>query len=109
MKTCFNHNFSKSTATQILKKPSAAAISINYNTHAETAEINQKTLILIIFSGAENGARPTTLQNKPKTVISIIFSYSKNEKYSIFKFQTHRWGTGSFQPAFPGEDRILKT
>ena len=50
----------------------------------------KKTLILIIFSGAENGARPTTLQNKPKTVISIIFSYSKNEKYSIFKFQTHR-------------------
>ena len=89
------------------KTPATATSDIN-NTNRETAEFNQKTLFLIIFPGAENGARPTTLQNKSKTVISINFSYSRNEKCSIFMFQTPRQGTGSFQPAFPGEDRILK-
>jgi len=66
------------------------------NTNGETAEFNQKTLILTIFSGAENGARPTTLQNKSETVISINFFYSRNEKCSHFMFQTPRWGTALF-------------
>ena len=70
-----------------MQKTTATATSDINNTHAETAEFNQKTLILIIFSGAQNGVpqngwKPLT-SPYPCTQRKVVI----NEKpvYSFFR------------------------
>ena len=62
MKTCFNHNFSKSANGQFLQKASAAATSDVSNTNREIAKFNQKTLFSAIYSGVQNAATPSFLE-----------------------------------------------
>ena len=99
MKTCFNHNFSKSANAQILQKASGTAISHIHERNWEIAGFNQKMLFSAIHSAAENA-----LQNKPETITSpnsTIFHFFQNEKCFMFHVSHPRRGAAFFWPNLP--------
>ena len=101
MKTCFNHNFSKSANGQFLQKASATATSDVSNTTREIAKINRKTLFSAIHSAPENGPPRSRISQKPlRLLILLIFITSKMKNVSSFIFHTLEGVKQSFELFF---------
>ena len=89
MKTCFDHNFSKSTTAQFLQKASATATSHIHDRNKIAAKFDRKLLFSVIHSAPENGPHRSRISQKPlRLLILLIFITSKMKNVSCFMFHT---------------------
>ena len=101
MKTCFNHNFSKSANGQFLQKASATATSDVSNTTRAIAKFNRKTLFSAIHSAPENAPPRYRISQRPlRLLILLIFITFKMKNVSCFMFHTLEGVKQSFDLLF---------